>query len=316
LKNQFAIKIQKLFAPGRNRGDKVFRRTLYGFAAVAFILIVGLFIFLLDLALPAIKEVGFANLFSTEWNPPLKSFGILPFIYGTVTSSILALMIATPVSIAAAIFLTELAHKKIGALFGFLVEMLAAIPSVVYGLWGLFVVIPWLRTSVQPWLRTHFGFLPFFSGPIYGVSLMAAALILAIMIIPTITAICKEVFYSVPIALKEGVLALGSTRKEMIMIAVISSTRSGILGAMVLGLARALGETMAVAMVIGNAPEISASLFSPSQTMASAIASEVAEASGTHLSALGVVGLTLLVISGFVFLMLRLIISGPGSARR
>jgi phosphate transport system permease protein len=316
LKNQFAIKIQKLFAPGRNRGDKVFRRTLYGFAAVAFILIVGLFIFLLDLALPAIKEVGFANLFSTEWNPPLKSFGILPFIYGTVTSSILALMIATPVSIAAAIFLTELAHKKIGALFGFLVEMLAAIPSVVYGLWGLFVVIPWLRTSVQPWLRTHFGFLPFFSGPIYGVSLMAAALILAIMIIPTITAICKEVFFSVPIALKEGVLALGSTRKEMIMIAVISSTRSGILGAMVLGLARALGETMAVAMVIGNAPEISASLFSPSQTMASAIASEVAEASGTHLSALGVVGLTLLVISGFVFLMLRLIISGPGSARR
>jgi phosphate transport system permease protein len=307
--------IQKLFAPGRNRGDKVFRRTLYGFAAVAFILIVGVFIFLLDLAMPAIKEVGFANLFSTEWNPPLKSFGILPFIYGTVTSSILALMIATPVSIAAAIFLTELAHKKIGALFGFLVEMLAAIPSVVYGLWGLFVVIPWLRTSVQPWLRTHFGFLPFFSGPIYGVSLMAAALILAIMIIPTITAICKEVFYSVPIALKEGVLALGSTRKEMIMIAVISSSRSGILGAMVLGLARALGETMAVAMVIGNAPEISASLFSPSQTMASAIASEVAEASGTHLSALGVVGLTLLVISGFVFLMLRLIISGRGSAR-
>jgi phosphate transport system permease protein len=315
LKNQMIEQIQKLFAPGRNRGDKVFRRTLYGFAAVAFILIVGVFIFLLDLAMPAIKEVGFANLFSTEWNPPLKSFGILPFIYGTVTSSILALMIATPVSIAAAIFLTELAHKKIGALFGFLVEMLAAIPSVVYGLWGLFVVIPWLRTSVQPWLRTHFGFLPFFSGPIYGVSLMAAALILAIMIIPTITAICKEVFYSVPIALKEGVLALGSTRKEMIMIAVISSSRSGILGAMVLGLARALGETMAVAMVIGNAPEISASLFSPSQTMASAIASEVAEASGTHLSALGVVGLTLLVISGFVFLMLRLIISGRGSAR-
>lgn len=296
----------------KNRGDVIFRRTLYVFAGIAFLLILGIFFFLFDLSLPAIKEVGLSSMLGREWNPPLKIFGILPFIYGTCASSILALTLATPISIAAALFLTELAHKKIGALFGFLVEMLAAIPSVVYGLWGLFVVIPWLRESVQPWLRNHFGFLPFFSGPIYGVSLMAAGLILAIMIVPTITAISKEVFYSVPTSLKEGVLALGSTRFEMIWIAVISSSRSGILGAMVLGLARALGETMAVAMVIGNAPEISLSLFSPEQTMASAIASEVAEASGVHLSALGVVGLMLLLISGFVFFMLRLILTSRG----
>ena len=298
------------------KGDAVFRRTLYIFAVIAFLLLFGIFIFLLDLSFPALKEVSITNLFGREWNPPLKSFGILPFIYGTLASSFLALLIATPVSIAAALFLTELAEKRMGALFGFLVEMLAAIPSVVYGLWGLFVVIPWLRESIQPWLRDHLGFLPFFSGPIYGVSLMAAAWILAIMIIPTITAICKEVFYSVPKSLKEGVLALGSTEHEMLLIGVLYSSRSGILGAMVLGLARALGETMAVAMVIGNAPEISISLFSPHQTMASAIASEVAEASGTHLAALGLVGLVLLLISATVFLILRLMISGSSSRGR
>ncbi len=293
--------------------DKIFRRTLYGFAAIAFLLVIGIFIFLVDLSLPAIREVGFKNIFSLEWNPPLKSFGILPFIYGTITSSLLALCIATPVSIAAALLLTEIAPKKVGAVFGFLVEMLAAIPSVVYGLWGLFVMIPWLREVIQPWLRAHFGNFPLFAGPIYGVSLMAASLILAIMIIPTITAICKEVFYSVPVPLKEGVLALGSTRFEMISIGVLSSSRSGILGGMILGLARALGETMAVTMVIGNSAEISASLFSPHQTMASAIASEVAEANGMHLSALGMVGLVLLLISGLVFFLLRLILVGKRS---
>jgi phosphate transport system permease protein len=179
---------------GKNIGDKIFRRTLYGFAVIAFLLIIGIFVFLLDLSLPAIKEVGLWSMFGKEWNPPLKIFGILPFIWGTVLSSFWALLIATPISIAAALFLTELANSKVGIVFGFLVEMLAAIPSVVYGLWGLFVMIPWLRTTIQPWLRNHFGFVPFFSGPIYGVSLMAAAIILAIMIVPTITAICKEVF--------------------------------------------------------------------------------------------------------------------------
>jgi phosphate transport system permease protein len=294
----------------QNRGDLFFRRTLYGFALLAFALVIAIFIFLLDLSLPAIREVGFSKILALEWNPPLKSFGILPFIYGTLVSSLLALLIATPVSISAALLLTDLAPRWFGAIFGFLVEMLAAIPSVVYGLWGLFVVIPWLRISVQPFLRTHFGFLPFFTGPIYGVSMMAASLILAIMIIPTITAICKEVFYAVPKSLKEGVLALGSTRAEMLSIGVISSSRPGILGAMILGLARALGETMAVTMVIGNTAQISASLFSPHQTMASAVASEVAEATGTHLSALGVVGLVLLLISGFVFFLLRMFIRG------
>ena len=285
--------------------DAYFRRTLYVFAVVAFLLVIGIAYFLLDLGLPALKEIGIKNIFTSEWNPPLKLFGILPFIYGTLVSSLLALLISTPISISAAILLTEIAPKKAGKVFSFLVEMLAAIPSVVYGLWGLFVVIPWLRTTVQPALRHSLGFLPFFQGQIYGVSMMAAAIILAIMITPTITAICREVFSAVPSMLREGVLALGSTRFEMIWIAVVKSSRPGILGAMVLGLARALGETMAVAMVIGNSAEISLSLFSPSQTMASAMASEVAEASGTHLSALGVVGLVLFMISGVVFFLMR-----------
>lgn len=291
-----------------NRGDRVFRYTLYGFACIAFALVIGILIFLFDLGLPAIQEVGLRKIFTTEWNPPLKSFGILPFVFGTLVSSFWALVLATPISIAAALLLSDLAPKPVGKLFGFLVEMLAAIPSVVYGLWGLFVVIPWLRTDVQPFLRKTLGFLPFFQGQIYGVSIMAASLILAIMITPTITAICREVFHSVPQVLREGVLAMGSTRFEMIRIAVIQSSKSGILGGMVLGLARALGETMAVTMVIGNTAEMSWSLFAPHQTMASAIASEVAEASGVHLAALGVVGFVLLLISGTVFFVMRSII--------
>jgi phosphate transport system permease protein len=299
----------------KNLLDLLFRRTLYGFAVLAFLLLGGMFAFLVDLGFPAFREVGLANLLSLEWNPPLKSFGILPFLYGTLISSTLALLLATPISVAAALFLTEIAPGRIGTLFGFLVEMLAAIPSVVYGLWGLFVVIPWLRTAVEPFLRDTLGFLPFFSGPIYGVGMLAAGMILAIMITPTLTAICKEVFRAVPRTLKEGVLALGSTRSEMLWIGVVSSSRSGILGAMILGLSRALGETMAVTMVIGNTAEISLSLFAPHQTLASAVASEVAEATGVHLSALGVVGLVLLILSGCLFLMLRLSLGRGGSSK-
>ncbi len=299
----------------KNLVDLYFRRVLYGFAILAFLLLGGMFVFLIDLGFPAFQEVGLLNLLGLEWNPPLKSFGILPFIYGTLVSSLLALLLATPVSVAAALFLTEIAPARVGAIFGFLVEMLAAIPSVVYGLWGLFVVIPWLRTSVEPFLRGSLGFIPLFSGPIYGVGMLAAGMILSIMITPTITAICKEVFRAVPRPLKEGVLALGSTRSEMLWIGVVSSSRSGILGAMILGLSRALGETMAVTMVIGNTAEISLSLFAPHQTMASAVASEVAEATGTHLSALGVVGLVLLLISGCLFLFLRISLRKGGDSK-
>ena len=300
----------------KNLPDVVFRRVLYGFAGVAFILVLGIVIFLVDMGLPAIKEGGFSKIFAMEWNPPLKLYGILPFIYGTLVSSLLALLIATPISVSSALFLTEIAPRRVGSVFSFLVEMLAAIPSVVYGLWGLFVVTPWMRVTVQPWMRDHFGWLPFFQGQIYGVSIMAAAVILSIMITPTITAICREVFASTPAMLREGVLSLGSTRFEMMWIAILKASRGGILGAMILGLGRALGETMAVTMVIGNSPTISASFFAPHQTMASAIASEVAEASGTHLSALGVVGLALLMISGLVFFLLRMMIRSRKEQRR
>jgi phosphate transport system permease protein len=299
----------------QNRGDLIFRRTLYGFAVLAFLILLGLIFFLAQLGWPAIQELGVGVLFKSEWNPPLKSFGILAFIYGTLVSSFLAIILATPLSIAAALVLVELAPRRIAAVFGFLIEMLAAIPSVVYGLWGLFVVIPWLRESVQPFLRDTIGFLPFFQGPIYGVSMMAAGIILAIMILPTISAITREVFLSVPRVQKEAALALGATRTEMILISVVSSSKRGIFGAMILGLSRALGETMAVTMVIGNSAEISLSLFSPHQTMASAIASEVAEAHGAHLSALGLVGLVLLIISALVFSLTRIWVVGLGTKK-
>lgn len=296
------LKTHKLFTrPYLNKTDFVFLRILFLLACVAFLMILGIFWFLFEMSLPVLKEVGIVKLLSFQWNPALGDYGILPFVYGTLMSSCLALLMATPMSIAAALFITEIAPSKISKPFGFLIELLAAIPSVVYGLWGLFVLVPWIRNVVHPFFKSYFSWIPWLQGPSYGIGLVAAGMVLAIMITPTITAICKEVFGVTPQILKEGVLALGSTQAEMIQIAVIGSGHKGILGAMGMGLARALGETMAVTMVIGNNPEILSSIFSPHQTMASVIASEVTEAHGLHLSSLGVVGLVLLVIPGFIF---------------
>jgi phosphate transport system permease protein len=291
--------------------DVTFRWILMVCAWVAFLLLTGFFIFLFDLGWPALRDLGL-KLFTLEWNPPLKVFGMLSFIYGTLMTSILALLIATPVSVASAVVLSELAPKRTAKVFGFLVEMLAAIPSIVYGLWGLFFLVPALREAFMPFVQRYFGALPIFSGPIYGVSVFSAAVILAIMVIPTITAVCREVFGNIPQVQRDGMLALGATRFEMIKIAVLDSSRSGIFGAMVLGLGRALGETMAVTMLIGNSSELDYSWFAPGQTMASAMASEVAEASGTHLAALGMVGFVLLLISALVFYSTKWALKGSG----
>ena len=249
-------------------------------------------------AMPAIQKFGLRFLFTTTWDPVKEVFGALPFIYGTIISSALALLIAVPVSLGIAIYLAELAPVWIREPLSFLIELLAAIPSVVYGLWGIFVLAPFLRQDVQPFLAKYFGFLPLFQGNFYGVGMLTAGIILSIMIIPTISSVSREVFLAVPFNQREAALALGATLWETIRLSVLKYTRPGVLGAVILGLGRALGETMAVTMVIGNRPEISASLFAPSYTMASVIANEFSEAtSNLYLSALIEIGLVLFFIT-------------------
>lgn len=290
-------------------GDRNFYYLLrFGaFATIALLLAIGIQVGCL--AWPAFQKFGFGFIFETDWDPVNQMFGALPFLHGTVVSALLAVFIAAPISVGVALFLNEVVPRRIASVIGFLVEMLAAIPSVVYGLWGIFVLAPFLRTTVQPWLATHFGFLPFFKGPAYGVGMLAAGLILAIMIAPTIAAISREVFKAIPDTQREAALGLGATRWEMIQLAVVKSSTTGILGAVVLGLGRALGETMAVTMVIGNRHDMSLSLFAPAQTMASLIANEYTEATGDlHLSALAAVGIVLFGVSFVINFLARLLV--------
>lgn len=292
-----------------HKPDKLFQwflRTM-GLLVIAILLSIGVFISWR--AWPALSHSGISFLITSTWDPVRDVYGALPVVFGTLVSSFLALLIATPLSLGIALFVSELAPTRIGSLVAFAVEMLAAIPSVVYGLWGIFVLAPWLRSTLEPFLANTLGFLPFFQGPPYGVGMLAAGLILAIMITPTISSISREVFRSIPASQREAALALGATRWETILLAVVRSARSGIFGAIILGLGRALGETMAVTMVIGNRADISLSLFSPGQTMASVIANEYVEAtSDMHLAALAEVGLVLFAITFIVNAVARLIV--------
>ncbi len=279
-------------------GDRVFQLVLRLGSVLVLLLIGGIVLQLVQLALPTIKQFGMGFLVSSDWDPVNDQYGALPFMYGTLVSSAVALVLACPVAVGAALFLNEVATSRVAKPIAFLIEMLAAIPSVVYGLWGIFVLAPWLRVHLQPWLGEKLGFLPLFQGPPFGVGMLCAGVVLAIMIIPTIAAISREVFRAVPQAHREAALGLGATRWETIWLAVFRTSLPGVIGAVILGLGRALGETMAVTMVIGNRPDISASLFSPAQTMASVIANEYPEASGElHISALASVGLALFLVS-------------------
>jgi len=246
-------------------------------------------------AWPAMEAFGVAFITSQEWNPVLRDFGGLPFLFGTVVSSLLALLLAVPLSVGLAIFLTELAPRWLAAPIAFATELLAAIPSVVYGLWGIFVLVPFLRFTIQEPLSRRFGeVIPFFEGPAYGFSMMSGAVILAIMIIPFISAVTREVLAAVPRDQREAALALGATRWEMTWQVALPYALPGIVGGAILGLGRALGETMAITMVIGNRPDISASLFAPGYTMASVLANEFNEATGAlYLSALMEIALLL-----------------------
>lgn len=281
-------------------GDRIYQSLILIFALCIPVLLLFLAWEIGMAAWPALHRFGLSFLTSSRWDVEAGQFGAAPAIFGTLVSSAIALIIATPLAVGVAIFLSEFAPRWLQQPVAFLVDLLAAIPSVVYGLWGVFVLVPLLREHVMPFLRDtlHLGATPLFSGPAYGPSMLAAGLILAIMALPYISAVSREVLRAVPRSQREAALALGATRWETIWDAVLPFAKSGIIGGVILGLGRALGETMAVTMVIGNRPEISASLFAPGYTMASLIANEFSEATNDlHVSALMAVGGVLFIIT-------------------
>jgi phosphate transport system permease protein len=299
------------------RGDRVFALVVKTAVWFVVALAVGLVATLAWESWAAVRTFGTRFLLTSTWDPVADEFGAVPFVYGTLVSSALAVLIAVPLSLGAAIYLAELAPFWIRPPIAFLIEMLAAVPSVVYGLWGIFVLVPWLRDWVQPFLGRWLGFLPLFQGPAYGVGMLAAGLILAIMIVPYVTSVSREVLLAVPNSQREAALGLGATRWETTRVAVLRYGRSGLIGAILLGLGRALGETMAVTMVIGNRPEVAASLFAPGYTMASVIANEFTEAtSDLYVSALVEIGLLLLLVTIVVNAMARLLVWSVGGPAR
>jgi phosphate transport system permease protein len=302
------INWKHLLSPTGNTGDAVFRGLLFA-AAFLMLLIVGAMILALAVkSMPSIRQFGFHFLTSSEWNPVKSEFGALPFIYGTVVSSLIALVISVPLSLGIAIFLVEQAPRQLARPVTFLIELLAAIPSVVYGLWGIFVLAPFLRVHVEPPLQHWFGWLPLFKGPITGIGLLTGGIILAIMVTPIISAVVRDVLAAVPGSQREAALALGATKWETTRVVLVNGA-PGIAGAVILGLGRAIGETMAVTMVIGNRAHISASLFDSSYTIASAIANEFTEATqDLYLSALVELGLILFLVTFVVNAIARVLV--------
>ena len=290
-------------------GDRLFRALLTLGAVAVPVLLAFLVYELWTGSALAMARFGLGFLTTSTWDPVAEEFGAAPLVFGTLISSFIALLIAVPLSLGVAIFLTEFAPRAVRQPIAFLIGLLAAIPSVVYGLWGIFVLIPLLRTTLFPFLRDTLGFLPLFQGPIYGPSMLAAGIILAIMIMPYVMSVSREVLLAVPDTQREAALALGATRWEAVITAVVPYARSGIIGAVILGLGRALGETMAVTMLIGNRHEITGSLFAPGYTMAAAIANEFSEAVGDlHLSALAYVAFLLFLVTVLVNALARLLI--------
>ncbi len=294
---------------GRDRSDRIYRRVLTAFALSLPLLIVIILGVLFVEAWPALKRFGPSFLWTSTWDPVAEVYGAAPMIFGTLASSLLALLIAVPLALSVAIFLTEFSPWWLRQPVAFLVELLAAIPSVVYGMWGIFVLIPFLRSYVVPPLKAVFGWTPFLQGVFYGNSLLAGGVILAIMIVPYIAAVSREVLLAVPTSQREAALAMGATRWEAVRSAVLPYGRAGLIGAIILGLGRALGETMAVTMVIGNRHDIGVSVLQPAYTMAAAIANEFSEATtATYQSALMEVGLILFVLTVAVNAIARILI--------
>ncbi len=291
------------------RADKVFSYAMIA-CALSVLAIVGLIIYeLITKSALSWHAFGLKFFVRSEWDPVNDQYGALPFVYGTIVSSILALVIAVPLAVGVAVYITEMAPRWLRGALAFTTELLAAIPSVIYGLWAIFVLVPLLRQYVQPWLAKYLGWTTLFEGPPYGIGMLAAGIILAIMVVPIISSITREVMTAVPQQQREAVMALGATRWETIRTGVLRNARAGIMGGVILGLGRALGETMAVTMVIGNRPEIAKSLFAPGYTMASVIANEFSEATGDlYLSALVEVGLALFIVTIIVNVVAQLLV--------
>jgi len=293
-----------------NTGDAVFRTILILAASLILLIVVAIIVMMISNSMPTIREFGFGFLTSSEWNPSARVFGALPFIYGTLATSFIAVFISVPVSLGVAIFLTEQAPIRLARPIVFMVELLAAIPSVVYGLWGIFVLAPFVREYLGWFLQTYFGWIPLFQGRLTGIGMMTGGIILAIMITPIITAVVRDVLEAVPVNQREAALALGATKWETTRI-VLSNAATGIAGAVVLGLGRAIGETMAVTMVIGNVPQITAKLFEPGYTIASVLAANFAEARDPlYFSALIEIGLILFLVTFIVNAAAKLLVVG------
>jgi phosphate transport system permease protein len=288
------LRAQRTFVE-RLRGGDEFAYIVTLVAAVSILLLVGLIVFELWISSqPTVKTLGWHFLGTSTWDPNGDNYGALPFIYGTCVTSALALLIAIPLGVAAAIFLSEMAPPKLSNLLTFLIELLAAVPSVIYGLLGIFILVPIIRDYLVPVLVKVFGFLPIFQGDFFGVSFLSAGLVLSIMVVPFIISVSREVLMAVPVEQREAALAVGATKWETTWQIVLPNASTGIIGSVFLALARALGETMAVTMVIGNTPKISASLLAPGYSIAAVIANEFAEASGTlYISSLIFLGLVL-----------------------
>ncbi|HEX7958258.1 MAG TPA: phosphate ABC transporter permease subunit PstC [Pyrinomonadaceae bacterium] len=299
---------RRALVPTGNIGDAVFRGALFCCALLLLVVVAAMFYETGSNARLSVERFGFSFLTGRTWDPIKGEFGALPFVYGTVVSSLLALALAVPVSLGVAVFLVEQAPRRVERPLAFLVELLTAIPSVVYGLWGIFVLAPFLREHVGPPLQRWLGWLPLFEGTVTGVGLFTGGVILAIMVTPIITAVVRDVLAAVPVSQREAALALGATRWETTRV-VLANGAPGVAGAVILGLGRAVGETMAVTMVIGNRPVISASLFDPSYTIASVIANEFTEATGDlYLSALVELGLVLFLVTFVVNGAARLLV--------
>ncbi len=293
---------------GASLGDALFHLGTGASAVVLLAFLALVVAIMVSISRDTLARYGVGFLGGSVWDPGHGVFGALPFIFGTLATSALALLFAVPVSLGIAVFASELAPPFVRTPLTYVVELLAAIPSVVYGLWGIYVLVPLMANSVEPWLRSTLGFLPLFQGPVYGYGLLTAGIILAIMIIPTISAVTRESLLAVPQSQREAALSLGATRWETTRLAVLKYARSGFFGAIMLGFARAFGETMAVTMVIGNSNSIPGSLFAPAQTLASLIANNAREALGLELSAVLEIALVLLLLDLIINFFARFMI--------
>jgi phosphate transport system permease protein len=263
---------------GQSLPDRFFKALTFVSALIIIILMAGLFLQLAIQSLPTMKKFGFSFFFSKEWNPVTEQFGALSSIYGTLVTTLIAVVIAVPLSFVIALFLVEIAHPVLQRIVSQALDLLAAIPSIIFGMWGLFVFAPFMQDHVQPFLGRHLAFIPLFKGPPMGIGMLTAGLILALMILPFISAVMRDVFTMVPAVVKESAYGVGSTTSEVTLNVTMRYGMQGVLGAIFLGLGRAIGETMAVTFVIGNGYTVSASLFDPANTIASTLASQFSEA--------------------------------------